>query len=57
MQEAVEDGGGDAGVVVEDRRPVFVGLIGGDDDGAALVALADDLKEQIGSNFVQGQIP
>jgi hypothetical protein len=55
VQEAVEDGGGDAGVVVEDGRPLFVGLVGGEDNRAALVALADDLEEQIGAGFVEGR--
>ena len=56
VQEAVEDGGGQGAVVVEDLGPVFEGSVGGDDDGALLVALADDLEEQIGAVLVDGQI-
>ena len=56
MEEPVEDGGGDAAVVVEDRRPLLVGLVRGQDDGAALVALADDLEEEIGAYLVEGQV-
>ena len=56
VEEAVEDGGGDGAVVVEDGGPVFEGLVGGQDDGAAFVALADDLEEQVGAVLVDGQI-
>ena len=56
MQHAVEDGAGDAGVVVEDLRPVFVGLVGGDDERAAVVALADDLEEQVRAGLVERQV-
>lgn len=55
VKEAVEDGGGDDAVVVEDGRPVFEGLVGGEDDGALFVALTDDLEEQVGAEFVDGQ--
>src|SRR5665648_730374 len=57
VEESVEDGRGEGAVVVEDGRPVFEGLIGGQDDGPAFVALADDLEEQVGAAFVDGQIP
>src|SRR5664280_2033976 len=56
MEKAVEDGGGDGGVVVEDLRPMLEGLVGGDDQRAAFVAMADDLEEQIRTDFIKGQI-
>ena len=56
VEDAVEEGGGEGGVVVEDGGPVFEGLVGGQNDGAAFVALADDLKEQVGPAFVDGEI-
>ena len=56
VKEAVEDCGGDAAVVVEDGGPVLVGLVGGEDDGPALVALADDLEEKVGTGLVEGQV-
>ena len=56
VEETVEDGGSDAAVVVEDRRPQLVGLVGGQDDRASLVALADDLEEEIGTGLVEGQV-
>jgi hypothetical protein len=56
MQESVEDGGGEDGVVVEDLGPGFVGLVGGEDDGTAFVALADDLEEEVGAGFVDREI-
>ena len=54
VEDAVEDGGGEGGVVVEDGGPVLEDLVGAQDDGAAFVALADDLEEQIGAAFVDG---
>src|SRR3974390_3641356 len=56
MEQAVQDGGGDGGIVVEDARPVFVRLVGSDDGGALFVTAADDLKELIRAGFVDGQI-
>ena len=47
MQEAVEDGGGDGGVV-EDVAPVGDVAVGGQDDRAVLVAARDDLEEVAG---------
>jgi hypothetical protein len=45
VEDAVEDGAGEGGIVVEDARPLLEGLVGAQDNRAALVALADDLKE------------
>ena len=56
MEEAVQNGGGEGAVVVEDPGPLFEGLVGGQHDGAAFVALADDLEEQIGAVLVDGQV-
>ena len=32
VEEAIEHGGGDGGVAVEDGGPLFEGLVGGQDD-------------------------
>ena len=56
VEEAVEHGGGNGGVAVEDGGPLFEGFVGGQDDGAAFVAGTDDLEEQIGSALVDGQV-
>ena len=40
MEQTIEHSGGDGGIVVEEACPVFVGLVGGDDGGAFLVATA-----------------
>jgi hypothetical protein len=56
VEQAVEHGGGDGGVAVEDAGPLLEGFVGGQDDGAALVAGADDLEEQVGSALVDGQV-
>ena len=49
VQQSIEDCGGEGRVVVEDLGPGFEGLIGGQDCGAAFIALADDLEEPIDS--------
>ena len=56
VKEAVQDGGGDASIVVKDGGPLFIRFIRGQDDRAAFVALADDLEEQIGADFIHGDI-
>ena len=56
VEDAVEDGAGDAGIMVEDLGPIFVGLVGRDDQRAAFVALADDLEEQVGAGLVARQV-
>ena len=55
MEQPVEDGGSQSGVVVEDLRPFAVIAIG-DDGRAAFVPLADDLEQQIGAGFVDGEV-
>ena len=56
VQEPIQNGGGNGAVVVEDRRPLFEGLVGRQHDGTALVALADDLEEQVGAVLVDRQV-
>jgi hypothetical protein len=56
VEQAVQNCGGDAGIVVEDGGSLLERLVGGDDEGTALVALADDLEEQVGAGFVEGQV-
>ena len=43
--EAVQQSAGEA-LRTEDRGPLIEGEVGGDQDGPALVALAEDLEEQ-----------
>jgi hypothetical protein len=57
VQHAVEDGRSHAGIVVEDFRPALERLVGRDDDGAAFIALANDLEEQVGGDLVEREIP
>jgi hypothetical protein len=49
VEQAVEDGGGDGGVAVEDGWPLFECFVGGQHYGAAFVAGADDLEEELGT--------
>jgi hypothetical protein len=55
VDEAVGDGGG-SGAVVEQVAPVLEGQVGGDDGGGALVALVEDLVEQVGAAGVEAQV-
>ena len=52
VEQPVEDGRGQGGVMVEDLGPVLVDAIGCDRDGVAFVALADDLEQQVGAGLV-----
>lgn len=55
MEQAVEDGRGDD-VIGEDGAPVAVALVGGQDDGALLVTLRDQLEQAGGGEGVQRQV-
>ena len=55
MHEAVGDGGCGRRIVKE-GTPVFEWQIGRDDGRTALVALVEDLIEQIGSTGVEAEI-
>ena len=56
VQEPVQHGAGQGAVVVEDFRPVFIGLVGRDDGRSGLIPLAEDLEEQISADFIDWQI-
>jgi len=45
VQQPVEDGGGDHGIP-EELLPVGEAFVGGDDRGASLVAVGDELEER-----------
>src|SRR5262245_21827431 len=51
VEDAIQD------VIVEDLRPVLVGTVGGDQHRRALVALADDLEQQICTVLSMGRYP
>ena len=55
MQEPVQDGRGDD-IIDKDLSPLLERLIGCDDDGSLLVALGDELEEELGRLFGEGQI-
>jgi len=55
MQQAIEDSRSQGAVVVEDFGPVLEGTVGGDHQGALLIAQADDLEEHVGAGLVDGQ--
>jgi hypothetical protein len=55
VQQPVEDGRIDH-VVGEDRAPVAVALVGGEDDGPLLIAFRDQLKQAGGGERIERQI-
>ena len=51
VKESIQDGGGEGVVVVEYRRPLLEGFVGGLEDGTAFVASAKavfDIKNPLG---------
>jgi hypothetical protein len=54
MQQPVQDRGGQSAVVIKDLRPVFKCAVGSDYLGPLLIALADDLEENIGTAVGRG---
>jgi hypothetical protein len=56
VQEAIQDGGSEGAVVIEDLRPVFERTVRSDNDGTLLVAQTDDLEEEIGAVLIDGQV-
>ena len=55
VQEPVQQGGGDHGIA-EHLAPFAKAAVGGEDDGAALVAGVDELEEQVGAALLDRQI-
>jgi len=56
VQQSIEERRGECTVVVEDLDPRLVRSIGGEYDRSTLVALADDLEEQIGAALVDREV-
>ena len=56
MHEPIKYGRGKSSVVIKYFEPIFQGAIRGNDDRTSLVALADNLEEEIGASFIDGQI-
>ena len=55
VEEPVEDSRGDH-LVAEDVAPFGDGLIGGEQDAAALVPAGDELEEDVGAGALEGEI-
>ena len=56
MAQSVEDGTGQGGVVIECRGPLGWHFVGGEDNGSALVAGADDLEQEVAALLIQWEI-
>ena len=56
VEEAIQHGRGNRAVVGKDRRPLFEGFVGRQNDRAPFVTLADHLEKQIGAALVDGQV-
>jgi hypothetical protein len=56
LENAIDDGGGEVGVV-QDAAPGIERLVGGEDHGATVqVAVVDDVEEDIGGVGAIGQV-
>ena len=53
VRQPVQNGAGEA-LGTKDLGPFVERQVGRDDEGAALVALRDNLKEQLGAGFTEG---
>ncbi len=53
MTEAVEQGCGQL-LAAEDLHPLAEGEVGGDDRGASLVAVAQQVEEQLAAGLIEG---
>ncbi len=56
VQKTVQQGGSHGGITGEDSGPVLEGDIGGNDDGAVLVAFGDDLEQQLSTSLIEGEV-
>lgn len=56
MEQTIQDCGGNGTVIVKDFRPMFKRTVGYEHDGAVLIAVTDNLKQQIGTGFIERQI-
>ena len=56
MQKSIQQRGCHGGVTGEDSWPVFESDVGGNDNRAALVTFGDNLKEQLCTALVQGEV-
>ena len=55
MQQPVQECGGNH-VIAEQLAPLAKTPVGGEDDGAALVAGVDQLEEQVGATLLHRQV-
>ena len=56
VQQAVKQGRGQDGIVIEDGGPLLVNPVGGDQGGPAFIAVAEDLKQAVRPELVDGQV-
>ena len=56
VKQAVEESGGQCSVMIENFRPVLICPVRSNDERAAFIALTYDLKKQVSSGFIDGQV-
>ena len=56
MEQSIQYRRGNGAVVIENRRPLFEGFVGGQGNGSSLMVLADDLEEQISPLLIDRQV-
>jgi hypothetical protein len=55
MNAAIDHGGSEGVVIVQDRSPVSERAVGGDDDGPTFIPVRDDRKQEFGALLVHGE--
>ena len=56
VKHAIKNGGSDQDIPVKDIRPVFKGFVGCNQGGSPLIAQAEDLKEKVGPELIDGEV-
>jgi len=56
VEKTVQQGGGHGSITCENTGPVLEGDIGGDGDGAVLVAFGDNLEQELSTSLIEGEV-
>ena len=56
VQKAVEQSRSEDRIVIEDAGPLLIDPVGCNQGGAALIAMADDLKQAVGAELVDRKV-
>ena len=56
MDQPVDEGGSQGGISIQNQSPFFEDAIRRQDERTGFIAGGDDLEQQIGSAFIDGQV-